>query len=132
MPSIIDHETMNIDKLPGVWVPIQWELSEPERLRELEQQATASLLWSVDVPEAILRLLLSETQIERADGPPPGYDPEQQGEWDPGLLTFTFRRPITLESVDRSPERLVAIYRFGELGYWEVAIEPQRVTIERI
>jgi hypothetical protein len=60
MPSVIDPETMNVDKLPGVWSPVQWDLSEKERIEELDNQATASLLFSVDTPEAILRLLLDE------------------------------------------------------------------------
>ncbi len=50
MPGIIDPETMNADTLPGVWSPVQWELTEEERLQEQDTQATANLLWSVDVP----------------------------------------------------------------------------------
>ena len=60
MPGVIDPETMYTDDLPGIWSPVQWELSEEERREEIEQQAKASLLWSVSAPEAILRLLLVE------------------------------------------------------------------------
>ncbi|GAG46260.1 unnamed protein product, partial [marine sediment metagenome] len=63
MPRSIDPQTMNVDELPGIWSPVQWDLSEDERLEELENQATASLLWTVDTPEAILRLFLNETDI---------------------------------------------------------------------
>jgi len=56
MPIDIDPETMNVDKLPGIWSPVQWELTEEEHIQELDTQATASLLFAVDVPEAILRL----------------------------------------------------------------------------
>jgi hypothetical protein len=39
MPIEIDPETMNVDDLPGIWSPVQWELSEDERIQELEMQA---------------------------------------------------------------------------------------------
>ena len=94
MPGVIDPETMNAEDLPGIWSPVQWELDEEERNQELEAQATASLLWSVDVPEVILRLLLQETDIERLLEPPDDYDVEAQGEWDPDLVTFGFQKPI--------------------------------------
>jgi hypothetical protein len=58
MPGVIDPETMNTDGLPGIWSPVQWKLTEEERIAELEAQTEASLLSAVDVPEAILRLLL--------------------------------------------------------------------------
>ena len=50
MPKTIDPETIYVDDLPGIWSPVQWELSEQERAKELEEQATASLLWAVDTP----------------------------------------------------------------------------------
>jgi hypothetical protein len=132
MPSVIDPETINVDKLPGIWSPVQWPLSEDERLQELDTQATASLLFAVDAPEAILRLLLNEADIERAFDPPEGYDADEQGEWDPDLITFQFRREIRLEKVERSPERLYVEYKFGELGYWALEIEPDSVQIYRL
>ena len=132
MPSIIDPETMNVDKLPGIWTPVQWPLNEEERIQELETQATASLLYAVDTPEAILRLLLNEAVIERSFDPPEGFDPEQQGDWNSDLVTFQFKREIRLEKVERSPERLYVEYKFGELGYWAFEIGPDSVQIYRL
>ena len=132
MPGIMDPETINIDKLPGIWSPVQWELSDEERVRELEDQATASLLWAVDSPEAILRLLLSETQIERSYEAPEGYDPEIQGEWNKEIVTFQFRRPIQVERVEREPNYLYIEYKFDELGTWAVEIEPDGISIQRL
>jgi hypothetical protein len=132
MPGVIDPETLYVDDLPGIWSPVQWELSEEERIHELEEQAKASLLAAVDGPEAILRLLLDETEIERAYEPPQGYDPEQQGEWDDSLITFQFKRQVRLERVDRNSELLSVEYNFGDLGYWILEIESERVTIERV
>jgi hypothetical protein len=132
MPGVIDPETLYVDDLPGIWSPVQWELSEAERIQEVEEQAKASLLAAIDVPEAILRLLLEETEIERAFAPPGGYDPEQQGEWDESLITFQFRRPIRLERVDRGPDSLLVEYNFGDLGFWILEIQSERITVERI
>ncbi len=132
MPGVIDPETINVDDLPPVWTPVQWELTDEERIKELEEQATASLLWSADAPEAMLRLLLSETEIERAYEPPPNYDPEAQGEWDDSLVTFQFRRQVELLKVEREPGRLYVEYKFSDLGYWGIEIEPDGVNIARI
>jgi hypothetical protein len=132
MPGVIDPETLNIDNLPGIWSPVQWELSAEARATELEEQATASLLWAVDAPEAILRLLLGEAEIQRAFSAPPGYDPEQQGEWDPSLVTFEFRRPIRLKEVQRRPQSLAIEYDFGDLGHWSFEIGPETVSIQRV
>jgi hypothetical protein len=132
MPAVIDPETMPVDELPGVWAPVQWEQTEQERATEIENQAAASLLASVDVPEAILRLLLNETEAEQTYAPPPGYQPGQQGEWDPGLITFAFRRPLRLKQVDRKPDTLTIEYDFVDLGHWVFEITPEKVIIERI
>ena len=132
MPGVIDPETLYIDELPGIWSPVQWELTEEERQEEIEEQAKASLLWSVSAPEAILRLLLDECDIERALDPPGGYDPELQGLWDESLVTFKFRRPIRLRQVEREREALYAEYDFGESGYWAFEIESEKVVISRI
>lgn len=132
MPSIIDYETMNVDELPGIWSPVQWELTEDERIQELDNQAQASLLAVLDVPEAILRLLLNETDIERAFDPPPGYDPDQQGEWNPDLTTFQFKRPVKLIKVDRRRDSLYVEYRVADLGYWAVEIGEEQAQIYRI
>jgi len=132
MPSIIDPETMHVDDLPGVWNPIQWEITEQERIQEVESQAQASLLSGVDVPEAILRLLLEETAIERAYSPPDGFDPEMQGDWDEELITFVFKRAFRLDSVNREPDKLTVVYRIEGLGHWCIEIEHERVSIERV
>jgi len=132
MPSVTDPETMNIDNLPGVWTPIQWDMDDAERLEELEAQATASLLYVVDVPESMLRLLLDETNVERAFEPPPGFDPELQGEWDPDLISFKFTRPIRLIQVTRERDFLQVEYDFQDLGRWIIAIEPEHINIQRL
>jgi hypothetical protein len=132
MSSVIDFETMNADDLPGIWSPVQWELSESERMNEIESQASASLLSVIDTPEAILRLLLDETSIERAYEPPEGYDPGEQGDWDSSLITYQFRRPIRLSNVQRAPDSLYVEYDFGDLGHWAFIIEAERVSLERI
>lgn len=132
MPGVIDPETMNAGDLPGIWSPVQWELSEEERAEELENQATASLLWSVDTPEAILRLLLQETEIERLLEEPEGYNPDEQGEWDAEIVTFGFQKLIKLVKVEREHNFVYLEYKFGDLGYWSFEIEPEKVTINRI
>ena len=132
MPSIIDPQTLYVDDLPSIWSPVQWELSEEERIQAVEEQATASLLWSMDAPEAVLRLILEETEIKRLHEPPSGYVPAEQGDWDEKLITFGPKRPINLESVDRTPTRLELVYNFADLGRWEFVIESEKVTIERI
>lgn len=132
MPSVIDPETLYVDDLPAIWSPVQWELDEQERIQAVEEQATASLLWTMDAPEAILRLLLDETGIHRLYDQPKDYNPVEQGEWDKDILTFGPDRPIKLESVERTPTRLELVYDFGSLGHWEFVIEAERVSIERI
>jgi hypothetical protein len=132
MPSVIDPETLYVDDLPAIWSPVQWELTEEERIKAVEEQATASLLWTMDAPEAILRLLLDETGIQRLYAQPKDYNPQEQGEWDESLITFGTKRAIKLESVQRTPTRLELVYDFAELGRWEFVIESERVSIERI
>lgn len=132
MPSVIDPETIQVDSLPALWSPVQSALTDDERARELEAQATASLLWAADAPETILRLLLSETEIARAFDPPQAYDPTQQGEWDPELVTFVFARPIRLLSEERQRERLSLEYKLEGAGYWHVEITPDSLTITRL
>jgi hypothetical protein len=132
MPGVIDPETMYVDALPAVWAPVQSRLTEAERLQELEQQSIASLLWSSDAPEAVLRLLLAETAIERTFSPPAGYDPEQQGAWDDRLAVFAFRRPIHLEHESRMPDQLILTYSLDGAGTWEIEVRPERVVIRRL
>jgi hypothetical protein len=33
MPSVIDPETIYADDLPAIWSPVQWELTEEERVQ---------------------------------------------------------------------------------------------------
>jgi hypothetical protein len=132
MPSVIDTQFLDVNELPAVWSPVQWELTEDERVQELESQASASLLWAADAPETILRLLLGETEIERALEAPEGYDPDQQGDWDEEVLTFQFRRPIRLIHCVREPDRLHVEYQFGDLGRWAFEIGPEEVNIKRV
>jgi hypothetical protein len=129
MPRRIDPQTINVDELPGIWSPVQWELFEDERLEELENQATASLIWTVDTPEAILRLFLNETDIKRAYDPPSGYDPEIQGEWDTDLVTFQFMREITLVKVVREEDFLYVEYKVEDLGNWAIEIQTDIINI---
>lgn len=132
MPGYIDPETVYVDDLPTIWSPVQEELTDEERLQEIEAQATASLLWAADAPEAALRLLLGETEIERVYTPPPGYDPEQQGEWNDSFLTFAFKHPIRLESVSRQPESLEVVYFLEGAGYWRIEITQENVSMDRV
>jgi hypothetical protein len=132
MPSVIDPETVHVDRLPVVWSPVQSPLAEEERAREVEEQATASLLWAADAPETILRLLLGETAIVRAFEPPTGYEPDQQGEWDPRLVTFSFARSIRLLSEERQPDHLALEYKLEGAGYWRMVLTPDSVAISRL
>lgn len=132
MPAAIDPEVMNVDELPGVWSPVQWDMSPEERVKEVEEQATASLLFAVDIPEAILRLLLQETGIERAYEPPKGYDPARQGDWEGDLITFQFKRLLQLVNVDRGQDHLSVEYNFNNLGRWSVDITPDSFKLQKI
>ena len=132
MPGVIDHETIHVDNLPTIWSPVQHELSPEEHAKELEDQATASLLWASPVPEQILRVLLSETAIERTDQPPAGFDPDLQGEWDDALITFAFKRAIHLTREERTSDKLVLEYRLEDAGYWLFEITHDTLTVGRI
>ncbi|HEX9012870.1 MAG TPA: hypothetical protein VF813_05120 [Anaerolineaceae bacterium] len=132
MPGVIDPETMHVDELPGVWAPVQWEQTPEDRLKEDTEQARGSLLASVDVPEAILRLLLNEADCDVVYAPPDGYNSDEQGDWDETLVTYAFNRQMRLRRVERTPDRLVVEYQFENFGWWQFVIEPERVTIERI
>jgi hypothetical protein len=131
MPLNIDPENMNVDKLPVIWCPVQQELSFSESEEEIEEQATASLLWVADVPEAILRLLVNETEIVRVYSPPPDYDPLEQGEWDYSLETYAFKNAIRLKEMVREENALYLVYQLEGTGYWQIEITPEKVTIER-
>ena len=47
MPAAIDPEVMNVDELPGVWSPVQWDMAPEERGDEVEEQASpaCSIMW---------------------------------------------------------------------------------------
>jgi len=132
MPGVIDHETIHVDNLPTVWSPVQRELSPNEHAKELEEQATASLLWASPIPEQILRLLLNETAIDRTEEPPTGFDPDTQGAWNESLLTFAFKRAIHLTREERTPEKLVLEYKLEDAGDWLFEITHDTVTMGRI
>jgi hypothetical protein len=127
----IDPENMNVDELPVIWCPVQEELSFSESEEEIHEQATASLLWVADVPEAILRLLVNETEIERIYAPPQDYDPQEQGEWDYALETYAFKHAIRLKEIVRDENALSLVYQLEGAGYWQIEITPERVVIER-
>jgi hypothetical protein len=132
MPGLIDPQTMYVDDLPTVWSPIQRSLTEEEHARELEDQATASLLWASPVPEQILRILLNETAIGRAAEAPPRFDPAIQGEWNASILTFAFLRPVELAREERSAEKLTVEYKVEGAGTWLFEFTADTVTIGRI
>lgn len=132
MPAVIEPELIEADELPSVWSPVQWELTPDERAVEVEEQATASLILSADVPEAILRLLLREAEIEQSFEPPDGYDPEQQGEWDYNLVTYQFKRRIRLVSLEREEGSLFVEYDCGALGHWAMEISPEEFNFYKI
>ena len=95
-------------------------------------QATASLMWTVDAPEAILRLLLDENEIDRAFDPPEGFDTDLQGERDESLLTFKFKRRFKLIKFERERDYLYVEYQVADLGKWAIEIEPEDVHIYRL
>jgi hypothetical protein len=132
MPGLIDPQTIEVNGLPVIWSPVQSPLTEEEKIRELDQQATASLLWAATIPEQVLRLLLSETDIEPISDPPAGYDPDVQGEWDSSQLTFAFSRVIRLLREDRRPDRLTVEYKVDGAGTWIVEIGLEEVSVARI
>ena len=132
MSGIIEPERIDVNDLPGIWSPVQWELSEEDLVVELEDQARASLLATVDIPETILRLLLRETAITRALLPPEGYDPEEQGEWDEELVTFKFQNRVVMVQEERDTDYLYVELNFENRGKWAFTFEPEHVVIERI
>ena len=132
MPRYIDPQTINADSLPGIWSPVQWEMDEVEHAMELENQATASLLWTVDLPEALLRLAINETDIENIHKPPKGYDPDLQGLWEEDIITFKFKREVELIRTEREADHLYLEYRVEDLGTWAVEFKSSNVNIYHI
>jgi len=41
-------------------------------------------------------------------------------------------RTVNQPRVEREPDSISIEYNFGDLGYWILEFEPERVTIERI
>ncbi|MEX2030529.1 MAG: hypothetical protein WD906_06125 [Anaerolineales bacterium] len=132
MPGVIDPETMAVGGVPTLWWPVQIELTEAERLEEIERQTLAGLLWAAPVPEAVLRLLLGETDVVRAIDPPGGFDPEAQGEWDPERATFVFRRPLHLEADREEDSSRVLEYALEGAGHWRMVISAEQFSVSRI
>ncbi len=132
MPGVIDPQTFHVDDLPGIWSPVQWEQTKEEQIIELETQAAASLMQSVDIPEAIIRLILNETEIEATRKPPDGYNEAEQGAWDEEIITFKFKKGIKLETLKRENDHLLAVYNFANNGTWAIEVTPNRMIIERI
>ena len=83
----------------------------------------------MDVPEAVLRLLLNETDIERAYAPPKGYDHNIQGEWNDELVTFKFRRSFELLDIEREGDYLSVEYKIESLGNWGIKIDTDNVSV---
>jgi hypothetical protein len=77
-------------------------------------------------------MLLEDTSIERAYGPPEGYDDELQGKWDDSLLAFSFKHKVKIEKVERESNYLYIEFKISDLGSWSMEIETEKVTIERI
>ncbi|KAA3648774.1 MAG: hypothetical protein DWQ07_00845 [Chloroflexi bacterium] len=134
MTRLIDPQHLNIDEIPGIWTPVNVEeLSDSERVAEVEDQARASLLAGVDTLEAVLRLLLHETEIQRAVTPPDGYDPELQGEWDSDILAFEFKRGIKpVGEISREAEYLFVQFEVEGTGEWIMEITPEKAIIEKL
>jgi len=132
MPGVIDPETMAVGGAPTIWWPVEVELTEPQRLEEIERQTLAGLLWVAPVPESILRLLLGETEVVRAIDPPEGYDADTQGEWDSERATFAFRRPLHLEADREEDSRRVLEYALEGAGHWRMVISPEQFSLSRI
>ena len=132
MPKYIDPQTIPVEDLPGVWTPFPEDLSPDEHVAAVEDQAKASMLWSIDHPETILRLMLNETAITRAFEAPLGYDEERQGKWDKSLTAFTFKRAMWVEHIERQPDNLYIVYEVEDLGRWAIEIKPEEIHIGKL
>jgi hypothetical protein len=80
----------------------------------------------------ILRLLLDEAALEHFFKAPVGFNPANQGEWNEKLIMFGPKRPIKLESLERTPTRLELVYNLADLGMGEFIIESEKVRIAHI
>lgn len=147
MPGAIDFETMDVDELTPVWFPSDEEPETPERYESMvRQEASARLMTMVGVPEAVLRLLVGETEVSRVPRDVGREDEEGRRDFEAGggageagaaedelpPDSFEFSRPITAETVEMTREGLLVIYRLEGAGTWRLFLESERVMIERV
>jgi len=132
MPISISADQLKLIQHPVVWSPADGRHVSPGETQDSVSNALAGLLLAVSTPEAALRLFLKETEVEQVSEPPKGYNPIQQGEWDPLGINFHFKRPIRLMRLEKTPNLLTVEYNFGDLGYWTVTIEADSVRIARV
>jgi len=132
MPISLSPDQLKLVQLPIVWSPAAAPAASPDGMPDWISLAQAGLLLAVSAPEAALRLFLQETEVEQVSEPPKGYDPIQQGEWDPQGAAYHFKRRIRMMRVEKIPDRLTVEYHFGDLGYWAVTIEADTVQIARV
>lgn len=141
MPGAIDFETMDVDDLSPVWFPEEAGPEPEQREAWLHQQARAHLLTMVGTPEAVLRLLLRETDVARVPADDvaaaPGDEgfPAEAGDADAEPLpsdSFEFARPAVAQETELTRDGLQVIYRVDGAGTWRLILESDRVTIERI
>ena len=139
MPGAIDFETMDVDDLTPVWWPSDAELTPEQYDSVVQQEARAHLLAMLGVPEAVLRLLVRETEVSRVARDVVGQgdfeveaegDAETDAEFPPD--SFEFSRPIVAETVEMTRNGLLVIYRLEGSGTWRMFLESERVTIERV
>jgi hypothetical protein len=154
MPGAIDFETMDVDELTPVWCPSDEELTPEQYESALQQEARAHLLTMAGVPEAILRLLVQETEVSRVarevvgqvrgarrdfeaeadadadDGADGGSGADADAEFPPD--SFEFSHPIVAETVEMTRDGLLVVYRLEGAGTWRMLLESGRVTIERV
>jgi hypothetical protein len=139
MPGAIDFETMDVDELTPVWWPSDAELTPEQYDSVVRQEARAHLLTMLGVPEAVLRLLVRETEVSRVARDVVGQgdfeveaetDAETDAEFPPD--SFEFSRPIVADTVEMTRDGLLVVYRLEGSGTWRMFLESERVTIERV
>jgi hypothetical protein len=131
MSPAFDAQTFPTIDVPAVWCYRKPPEERPEFAAFVEQQAVGGLLLSADPVEIVLRLMLGLTQVEGVYDPPPGYDPELQGEWDGDTLTFVFKRRIRKVGEVREYGAIRLEYQVQGSGTFQVVIEEEKVAIER-
>jgi hypothetical protein len=129
MSGYLDPLTFPVLDVPAIWCPEKEKEFGNPLAASIEAQAKASLLASSDTVEAILRLLYDEAEIERIYEPPPGYNPEVQGDWDDEQVTFAFRHRVEKIGEQRDDEMLRMEYRMEGCGQYSVEITPVSFSI---